>query len=158
VQEGEYEKGVDYLRRAVGLTEAAFGKDHSEPMSTWIAYVEALIAAKHYPTALQVAQKFLKTMKELDSICFHCRKETGKYRCGRCKQVNYCSSMCQKADWSKHKPVCHVEACDDTRFFQKKIKIAQDLLVEIYQVIKANENKQKSSKCFNRIAVAFLLF
>lgn len=27
-------------------------------------------------------------------------------RCGKCKDVNYCNEICQKADWQAHKSVC----------------------------------------------------
>eukprot|EP00029_Vermamoeba_vermiformis_P013260 TRINITY_DN8176_c0_g1_i1.p1 TRINITY_DN8176_c0_g1~~TRINITY_DN8176_c0_g1_i1.p1 ORF type:complete len:656 (+),score=156.13 TRINITY_DN8176_c0_g1_i1:276-1970(+) len=29
--------------------------------------------------------------------------------CGRCKQIHYCSVVCQKADWITHKKVCNVK-------------------------------------------------
>eukprot|EP00033_Pygsuia_biforma_P004917 GCRY01005390.1.p1 GENE.GCRY01005390.1~~GCRY01005390.1.p1 ORF type:complete len:301 (-),score=50.24 GCRY01005390.1:382-1245(-) len=39
--------------------------------------------------------------------CHHCGKETAELlACGACKQVFYCQSSCQKADWKAHKPIC----------------------------------------------------
>ena len=32
--------------------------------------------------------------------------EAGTQRCSRCKQTNYCSKECQRADWKKHKKQC----------------------------------------------------
>lgn len=43
-------------------------------------------------------------------ICNHCgRQAQGKgvfKRCGRCRQSAYCSPVCQRADWPKHKQWC----------------------------------------------------
>jgi hypothetical protein len=39
--------------------------------------------------------------------CNTCGKNNSKLlRCGRCKQVYYCSAACQKKDWRDHKHVC----------------------------------------------------
>ena len=39
-----------------------------------------------------------------------CHKEdcvkAGSLRCSQCKQANYCSKECQRADWKKHKKQC----------------------------------------------------
>ena len=37
-------------------------------------------------------------------------RKTGFQRCSRCKQVTYCSRVCQKADWVMHKDLCGVYA------------------------------------------------
>ncbi|KAJ3112329.1 hypothetical protein HK100_002376 [Physocladia obscura] len=39
--------------------------------------------------------------------CDNCQKPTESLRaCSACKTVFYCDPVCQKADWSKHKPQC----------------------------------------------------
>ena len=39
--------------------------------------------------------------------CAHCKSvKRDMKRCGRCKSVLYCNSLCQKAHWVKHKDSC----------------------------------------------------
>ncbi len=38
--------------------------------------------------------------------CSSCGKTDNLKKCGRCKQVSYCSGSCQKADWTAHKKSC----------------------------------------------------
>eukprot|EP00742_Colponemidia_sp_Colp-10_P011237 GILJ01012460.1.p1 GENE.GILJ01012460.1~~GILJ01012460.1.p1 ORF type:complete len:247 (-),score=15.86 GILJ01012460.1:155-895(-) len=38
-------------------------------------------------------------------MCYVCGKQASK-KCGSCRQVTYCSSTCQRKDWSKHKLQC----------------------------------------------------
>lgn len=45
------------------------------------------------------------------SVCEKCKKteyedKVSLKRCGQCKNVFYCSSTCQKADWIDHKYFC----------------------------------------------------
>ena len=37
--------------------------------------------------------------------CAQCNR-AGDHRCGKCKQVHYCSKECQKAHWATHKQTC----------------------------------------------------
>ncbi|KAK0190369.1 hypothetical protein F5146DRAFT_1043975 [Armillaria mellea] len=38
-----------------------------------------------------------------------CNKTEGLKRCARCKAISYCSALCQKLDWKRHKAVCKKE-------------------------------------------------
>ena len=40
--------------------------------------------------------------------------------CTRCRSVNYCSSACQKADWSEHKGECNKLVDSNTKFDSRK--------------------------------------
>ncbi|KAG7447733.1 uncharacterized protein BT62DRAFT_891508, partial [Guyanagaster necrorhizus] len=35
-----------------------------------------------------------------------CGKTEGLKRCAWCRAVSYCSALCQKSDWKRHKLVC----------------------------------------------------
>jgi len=40
-------------------------------------------------------------------FCFYCEKTTSNLkRCSRCHRVYYCSTECQRSDWSQHKVIC----------------------------------------------------
>eukprot|EP00928_Gymnodinium_smaydae_P037004 TRINITY_DN25756_c0_g1_i1.p1 TRINITY_DN25756_c0_g1~~TRINITY_DN25756_c0_g1_i1.p1 ORF type:complete len:613 (-),score=70.89 TRINITY_DN25756_c0_g1_i1:23-1861(-) len=43
---------------------------------------------------------------ELCQYCACSSKETHLFKCSLCKQVKYCSTSCQKADWPQHKLWC----------------------------------------------------
>lgn len=73
-----------------------------------------------YDEDLQVPDELLKfnfnspseKLKEMNDIvigkmnlCNKCA-EVSKLRCSKCKNVKYCSTECQKADWKNHKKKC----------------------------------------------------
>ena len=59
-----------------------------------------------FPCYKEVNKK-LKGHAELFRRCEECRKiEPKMFKCGRCKQMWYCSVTCQKLHWSKHKETC----------------------------------------------------
>lgn len=41
-----------------------------------------------------------------EDTCAICGKVDGLKKCARCKQISYCSSACQRQDWTEHKKVC----------------------------------------------------
>jgi hypothetical protein len=43
--------------------------------------------------------------------CFVCNVDTSK-RCGRCKKVLFCSTICQRQGWTTHKQQCTREETD----------------------------------------------
>ena len=40
--------------------------------------------------------------------CAHCRRENSRKICSGCMCVRYCSEICSRADWKRHKPLCYV--------------------------------------------------
>nr|GAT47058.1 predicted protein [Mycena chlorophos] len=42
--------------------------------------------------------------------CGCCAAEKAAKRCGRCRNVRYCSIECQKGDWKRHRPLCKQQA------------------------------------------------
>merc|ERR1711879_440668 len=51
--------------------------------------------------------------------CGHCGAFSGRYKCGRCQSVCYCSQECQKRAWISHKINC-VAAATGTKFEMQK--------------------------------------
>lgn len=50
----------------------------------------------------------LSTSPEMDEYCAHLTcVSIGHLQCGRCKATKYCSRLCQRQDWSRHKVQCH---------------------------------------------------
>ncbi|KAK3708403.1 hypothetical protein LTR37_011499 [Vermiconidia calcicola] len=45
-------------------------------------------------------------MAPINSACASCGKTDGLKHCARCKQVSYCSPVCQKTGWKEHKKDC----------------------------------------------------
>ena len=39
--------------------------------------------------------------------CSHCRTQRAAVQCSRCKQVQYCGTVCQKAGWKLHRNSCN---------------------------------------------------
>ena len=52
----------------------------------------------------QTFKQIRKSMRKLGK-CAQC-SNLGDLRCGKCKQVHYCSKECQKAHWATHKQTC----------------------------------------------------
>lgn len=46
--------------------------------------------------------------------CATCGKDESPHLCSRCRSVRYCSPMCQKKHWKRHKKVCGVAAAAAT--------------------------------------------
>lgn len=73
-----------------------------------------------YPENLEMLRRVIerylpsKTLKPISTsaqntsaVCHYCHtRELKPWKCSRCKSVVYCSTTCQKADWSNHKTTC----------------------------------------------------
>ncbi|KAK0443908.1 uncharacterized protein EV420DRAFT_1575331 [Desarmillaria tabescens] len=57
------------------------------------------------------ALSFLESMGRSQIRCAaqDCGKKEGLRLCARCRTVSYCSALCQKSDWKRHKVVCKKE-------------------------------------------------
>ena len=51
------------------------------------------------------AKKLIAKATRKVGKCAQCNR-AGDHRCGKCKQVHYCSKECQKAHWATHKQTC----------------------------------------------------
>lgn len=69
----------------------------------------------NYVTAAAIsplfALPFLESMDRSQIRCAApgCSKTEGLKRCARCRVTSYCSALCQKSDWKRHKAVCKKE-------------------------------------------------
>mmetsp|Transcript_3132 Transcript_3132/g.7293 ORF Transcript_3132/g.7293 Transcript_3132/m.7293 type:complete len:239 (-) Transcript_3132:31-747(-) len=80
--------------RAVGISYETLGLDIQFRESNW--------NDSKNPMA------FISIFQRLDpshGLCELCGKRAS-FRCGLCQERRYCSSTCQKADWTKHQKVC----------------------------------------------------
>ena len=62
-------------------------------------------------TAAKPATK--ESLKPQGLCCARCRSESSTSKCSGCKAVNYCSVVCQRLDWAKHKAVCKRKILED---------------------------------------------
>ena len=94
-------------------------------------YKNALVAAtrlkklakkNNLPEQIRISRLLIDEINQKDSHDLYCEKENikseidsskcvkcnsiGKYHCGSCKLVNYCSPDCQMSDWKSHRIVC----------------------------------------------------
>ncbi|KAK5674903.1 hypothetical protein LTS10_012315 [Elasticomyces elasticus] len=56
---------------------------------------------QHLATVTHPPRTIVATLAQ----CGHCGKPSST-KCGRCKNVSYCDTKCQKADWAAHKTIC----------------------------------------------------
>ena len=52
----------------------------------------------------------------LKSSCDFCKVASDELKSCVCKKVSYCGKVCQKADWKKHKPSCHLYTIREVPF------------------------------------------
>ena len=89
------------------------------------------------------------TVKE----CIICNKTDVKLRsCASCRSARYCSSECQKKDWSKHRVICGKRSSKPTlNLLQKE---CQDLTVKAMRCIQIG-NRLCEAYVYNNLGVAY---
>ena len=79
-----------------------------------LSYLDQPIGRYHVLSKTnQDGSKTLVPMRA-SKYCANCNKgygtnpplPSGSGKCGRCQQVNYCNSVCQRLHWNAHKGVC----------------------------------------------------
>lgn len=76
---------------------------------TWRARVLRLTADAAFEATVADHPNANVCVSKLDmaSVCSYCQKRVNKTQlCGGCRLAQYCSQVCQKADWPTHKPEC----------------------------------------------------
>lgn len=58
------------------------------------------------PSKALVLSPELSRYAQFEKCCSHCHERCDVQRCAGCNVALYCGRECQKADWSRHKPVC----------------------------------------------------
>lgn len=65
--------------------------------------------------------------QDVDIRCNSCSKTVDLKLCSRCHGVNYCSKICQKADWKNHKSMCRESENPNEKDMKQKIEIEMKL-------------------------------
>jgi hypothetical protein len=98
VMVGLFADALPYCRRAVRLQCILHGRDHRDKLyDEWLA--QALSAKQDGQTPLTL------------EMCAFCEESPDRAalklnRCGKCRQIAYCSKGCQTAHWPGHKAQC----------------------------------------------------
>jgi hypothetical protein len=71
----------------------------------------ALIAARVHEALRPLGEAASSALQSLPTYCSHCFKTADEVghsllRCSRCRQANYCSAQCQRADFTFHRGLC----------------------------------------------------
>ncbi|XP_061184396.1 uncharacterized protein LOC133192400 [Saccostrea echinata] len=78
-------------------------------------------------------------------ICANCRRENSFLQCIHCSRVYYCSQLCQKKDWTKHKTFCKVHKFKEKNETLSAIECSQLGLVTPEEHRGRNPNDSKCS-------------
>lgn len=100
----------------------------------------------------QIRQKTIATY--FIHKCAQCKKEEAKNnaldRCARCKNVHYCSKVCQRAHWKTHKPDCKpIESAEESK---SKSESTKDSKVESAAEIASSETGEENTNTEEIIA------
>ena len=84
----------------------------------------------YIPTYYMEFEESIKDKFYMNKCCANCyKKHTEEFKkCGKCKSVYYCSQICQKEDWKKHKQICsQVRPLKEKRTEIKKFNFALNI-------------------------------
>mmetsp|Transcript_21935 Transcript_21935/g.71569 ORF Transcript_21935/g.71569 Transcript_21935/m.71569 type:complete len:225 (+) Transcript_21935:2-676(+) len=103
--EGPHERDIQFT-----IVSEAFDTD-------WECQINSAYKLVGYRNCPADAKPLIKAaLRELSEAkpceCSKCLKPCKKRHCARCKQVVYCSGVCQKSDWKAHKPFCVAAAAE----------------------------------------------
>jgi hypothetical protein len=94
----QFAEALPYCRRAVRLQALLNGRDCRDPLyDEWLARALTETQDAETPLSLEVCA-FCEESPERAALKLN--------RCGRCRQVSYCSKGCQTAHWKGHKAQC----------------------------------------------------
>merc|ERR1719237_1421073 len=83
-----------------------FVKDESS--EEWMDMAAQAIEEKIEPKEERVA------FKPVAPCCARCSRAESSRKCSGCRDVNYCSVVCQRLDWAKHKAACREKMQEKT--------------------------------------------
>lgn len=91
---------------------ASFPFEVISPTSDFFKYFVNLAFGHSFEKEIESEFSEAQTSKSVQNkSCLVCLKNTNTM-CSGCKKVYYCSALCQKSDWSKHKPKCRLASAD----------------------------------------------
>lgn len=82
-------------------------EEGAEDTGPYVASASPHRRVKHVAPTEEEIDAYLETCRLAKPSCANCGKtDVPLSTCSRCKQVKYCSAVCQKAHWPIHKPDC----------------------------------------------------
>lgn len=77
-------------------------------------------------------------------LCNYCEENVGKYYCGRCFHVKYCSNVCQRKNCAGHKFSCY--PLDKALFRNKNnVVLHEALAMNLFSEYQALHNREKAT-------------
>jgi len=96
-----------------------FTPQQAKPLLQRLLRMKLIMSPRDFPRSEKIDNALLKVLSELPplqsiELCAFCEESPFRAavtlsRCGKCKQVCYCSAGCQKVHWKLHKKFCKVE-------------------------------------------------
>ena len=82
--------------------------------------------------------------------CVNCGKQCERlFKCSSCKAAMYCSRVCQKSDWGRHKGICRIASniCTKKNEFSELIRHQVAEFINKNQNVTKLDNKSKGKLC-----------